>query len=336
MFTLRYTHGMARPLTLAAAAISSALVGCASHPAPDAALPERTAALMVGDPAPPIGTLTWLKGRGIDGFQEGHVYVIDFWATWCSSCIAEFPDMSAVQREFQDRPVTIVSISRPDTIGCTLDAATQFVASREKDIAFDIGWDESRTTHTAYMKASGSGGIPCAFVVDTQGRIAAIGPGPAELRKILPAVLDGSYDLAGATRAERLDRICQRDAQRFAALSKTDEPAAYAHLARALEGPLWNDPGWLSVVVWEITSPARKQPDLAVADRVSRRALELTPARDNIDVLCSAARLAHLRADDRTAVKLQERALEVNSANRVMIPSLTRDLDEYRKGAPGT
>lgn len=71
---------------------------------------ESGASLIVGDPAPPLDVRQWVLGEPISQFVRGHVYVIDFWATWCGPCLRTIPHLSALQSQYADR-VTVVGIT---------------------------------------------------------------------------------------------------------------------------------------------------------------------------------------------------------------------------------
>ena len=57
---------------------------------------EQHPSLNIGDPAPPLRIREWIKGEPVQGFEKGHVYILEFWATWCRPCIAAMPHLSAL------------------------------------------------------------------------------------------------------------------------------------------------------------------------------------------------------------------------------------------------
>ena len=42
-----------------------------------------TPALGPGSVPPPISVDAWVKGEPFEKFEQGKVYVVEFWATWC-------------------------------------------------------------------------------------------------------------------------------------------------------------------------------------------------------------------------------------------------------------
>ena len=71
--------------------------------------------LAPGDRAPLDFTLKDMNGIDValDSF-EGKVILINFWATWCTPCKAEIPDLVAIQSKYK-KDLVILGISVDDT-----------------------------------------------------------------------------------------------------------------------------------------------------------------------------------------------------------------------------
>ncbi|GAA5224797.1 hypothetical protein GCM10025777_54280 [Membranihabitans marinus] len=67
--------------------------------------------MLPGSPAPEV-MLTTAEGeqKPLSSFIGQNVY-IDFWATWCKPCIAEFPSLAELEKEYHDKNLTFLSVS---------------------------------------------------------------------------------------------------------------------------------------------------------------------------------------------------------------------------------
>lgn len=68
-------------------------------------------ALSVGDTVPLIPTLSVLNTNSDKINLSDHtdkLQIIDFWATWCSSCISKFPQLDSIQKEFGTRLLVLL------------------------------------------------------------------------------------------------------------------------------------------------------------------------------------------------------------------------------------
>ena len=98
---------------------------------------------------------------GLDAFR-GKVVVLDYWATWCAPCRAEFPVLDRLQERLGARGLAVVAVS-VDRAG--LRVVDKFYA-------------EAQVTHLdKYVDPDSTGaqglklrGVPTSLVVDRQGR----------------------------------------------------------------------------------------------------------------------------------------------------------------------
>jgi thiol-disulfide isomerase/thioredoxin len=69
---------------------------------------------LMGQPAPPFEIAAWVNGspRPLDSLR-GKVVILDFWAIWCAPCIASFPDLKMLHKDFQSEGLEIVAVTRP-------------------------------------------------------------------------------------------------------------------------------------------------------------------------------------------------------------------------------
>jgi thiol-disulfide isomerase/thioredoxin len=166
-----------------------------------------TTELTVGDAAPTLEIGQWMKGQPVDGFQDGHVYVVEFWATWCGPCRAGMPHISQLQEHFADR-VTFIGVSdeEEETVQSFLGRVQNPDTGETWDqvVKYTIALDPSGATNAAYMKAAGQSGIPTAFVVGKDGHVEWIGH-PMEIDAPLESIVAGTWDRAAA-RAEFMEK----------------------------------------------------------------------------------------------------------------------------------
>jgi thiol-disulfide isomerase/thioredoxin len=184
--------------------------------------PDRPHALMTGDKAPKLAISEWVKGEPVNEFEKGQVYVVEFWATWCGPCIAGMPHLSELQKEYGDK-VKIIGVNAfedPAAVEPFMkDRGNELmgyrVAIEEKDDENDI---RNGVMAKKWMTAAGRNGIPSAFVVDQQGRIAWQGH-PASMDEPLEKIVAGEWDIEAEKKRAKEAAV---EAQRRAAAAAAD------------------------------------------------------------------------------------------------------------------
>lgn len=245
---------------------------------------DRPYSLMVGDAAPKLVIGEWIKGQPFDSFHPGQVYVVEFWATWCSPCVAGMAHLSELQDKYRGKGVTIVGVTKPDHDNTA--AAVRKLAEK-RQVTYAVAMDDGRTTFDAWMTAAGQKEIPCAFIVDRAGRIAAVlKPDQTELEQPLSAIVNGSWDLEAESKAyaARMGKYAQAEPiyKRFA---DARDAKSWSEAVVALDDLIAVDPGLFASYAgnkFRIMLQELKQTDQAYA--FARSAMN-SFARDSAEAL---------------------------------------------------
>lgn len=159
---------------------------------------DNSGILAPGSPAEAIDLTAVVHGAPFTSLQSGNVYVVEFWATWCGPCLQSMPHISQLQEQYQGR-VQFIGVSNEDagTVTEFLGKETHGGQTWADVLRYTIAVDEDGTTQRDYMGAAQQGGIPCAFIVNKDKKIAWIGH-PMDIDGPLQAVVEGSWNVADA------------------------------------------------------------------------------------------------------------------------------------------
>ena len=94
---------------------------------------------------------------------RGKVWLVNFWATSCSTCVKEMPMLSALHREFSGQGFEVVAVAMQ------YDPPNYVAAfARQHELPFRVALDARNEV------AKGFGGVrmtPTTFLIDRRGRI---------------------------------------------------------------------------------------------------------------------------------------------------------------------
>jgi len=167
-------------------------------------------ALEVGDEAPEIVIEKWINGGPVK-IKEGNgqkIYVVEFWATWCPPCRESIPHLSKLQTKFKNSGVDIIGISNE-----SIEAVEKFAINA--GFTYNVGVDKSNQTTSLYRE--GEQGIPHAFVIGKDGKIAWYGHPMDDMDIVIEQIIEGKYDKKKAA------KLCALKKELSKAISSNDK-----------------------------------------------------------------------------------------------------------------
>ena len=117
----------------------------------------------VGEPAPQF------QAKGLDGAYvqltdyEGKVVLLNVWATWCTPCVKELPELVELSHEWADEGVVVLGVS--------VDKPSDLAAVRRMVARFGIDYPIALDPNGRGLREWGIKGYPTSFVIDGKGNI---------------------------------------------------------------------------------------------------------------------------------------------------------------------
>jgi thiol-disulfide isomerase/thioredoxin len=315
------------------------------------ALAQESKPLQIGDPAPELKIGRWVQGDAVEKFEPGKTYVVEFWATWCGPCRTSIPHLNDIAKKYAEKAKVIgVSVwEREKDEAERMKKIGDFVNQMGDKMSYRVAADTNEGDMAEkWMKAAGQRGIPSAFIVDGQGRIAWIGhPMSKDFESSLDQIIQAKFDVKAFAEQRAKERASDeakqsamatvqklaregKPAEALAALDKViaeqptiaaqlglyrlnllqqaDPAAAVADARKLADGEYKDNWRMLSSLARIFSSPQAKDPNLKLAQEFVERAQAAGGAEDPI-VLSQFADLRARQGDSAGAIGAQEKAL---------------------------
>jgi len=101
---------------------------------------------------------------------KGKVLVVNFWATWCGPCVAEFPEFVALDEKYRSSGVNVIGISA-DEVADLQSKVVPFVRDAKARFPVYVQDVEDPQEMIDRVAKEWSGALPATFVFDRQGTL---------------------------------------------------------------------------------------------------------------------------------------------------------------------
>jgi len=132
-----------------------------------------------------IGNTLELQGTKLDGTKfdvtelKGKVVLVDFWATWCGPCVAEFPNIKKYYDKYRAEGFEVVGVS----IDRDREKLEKYV--EEKQVPWITLHEKDTKGRNPATERYGIFGIPTMFLVGRDGNVISIRARGEELDRLL-------------------------------------------------------------------------------------------------------------------------------------------------------
>ncbi|MAY74541.1 MAG: hypothetical protein CMJ31_07530 [Phycisphaerae bacterium] len=276
--------------------------------------------LSVGDKAPKLHVTDWVQGSPIKAMENGTTYVVEMWAEWCGPCVRAIPHVNELSKKYNAMGEDVVFIGmniwddKPDEdADARRSRIERFVENQGSKMTYRVAIEETipstdggRATGLMardWMTAAGRNGIPCAFIVDDEGRVAWIGH-PMQMDEPLQQIVAGDYDMKAAASESGAGAAAQKGPllmQRAMTGLRSDDSAERAEAYKTLEAlaltTYAEEPRFFTWVAQQvILADDIVSPDYAFATRLAKTGADMTSWSEPMSV--AVLGLANLKAED--------------------------------------
>lgn len=136
-----------------------------------------------------VGSAMELSGKTFQGQEfnlseyQGKVVLVDFWATWCGPCVAEYPQIRSLWEKYHDQGFEVVGVS--------MDSDRESLATylREKEVPWIVLNDAAHEGKHPSTEHYSIQTVPAMFLIGRDGKVITTKVEVAKLEKLLQEAL---------------------------------------------------------------------------------------------------------------------------------------------------
>ena len=118
----------------------------------------------------PVGSAEEIKA--IFDKARGNVVLVNFWATWCKPCVKEFPELTKLYKNYNDKGFELVFISLDDQQD--IDSKLKpFLKKQGVDFLSYYSAFSNAEELIDYIDKNWQGAIPSSYIYDREGNLKA-------------------------------------------------------------------------------------------------------------------------------------------------------------------
>lgn len=146
--------------------------------------------LTAGDPLDiaSIQAADFIQGDSPENWEDGKLYMLECWATWCGPCLEAIPHVDALYDKYHAKGLNVIGMNVWED---DKDKIAEFVRGKGDGMSYPVAYvGKGGAFENDVLKPAGVGGIPHALLVK-DGKL-LLGAHPASLQEdFIAAILEG-------------------------------------------------------------------------------------------------------------------------------------------------